>query len=201
MFAKSIVFAIVIGAVTVCSICKLEGHTATTCEHPAADELRKLRSEVRQLRGGAKNPKNDRGKTEREGRKRGEVKMLAMKSYTTKPGPDKAAEERDAASKNKREAVLKDRQQSNNDDVALNALWKTGYWTEPEVCLQCKSDDISDVVWRQSIPKKQKGRMSMQKSYPHFRCSSCGHRNNCCDYSLETLSVQVQMIATVCFSY
>ena len=84
MFAKSIVFAIVIGAVTVCSICKLEGHTATTCEHPAADELRKLRSEVRQLRGGAKNPKNDRGKTEREGRMRGEVKMLAIrKTYVS----------------------------------------------------------------------------------------------------------------------
>ena len=64
---------IVLGAImVVCSICKMEGHRADTCQHPAAEEVRKLRAEVRQLRGGAKNTHDDRGKAEREGRKTGE---------------------------------------------------------------------------------------------------------------------------------
>ena len=95
MFSKSSLALIAVFLIMVCSACGSSKHRLETCTHPSAKVIKKLRARVRAVESSSSKSKGH-FKADRQGRKRGEQKELAMKAYTPKATEDKAEAEKNA---------------------------------------------------------------------------------------------------------
>ena len=110
----------------VCSCCGSASHRIEKCQYPGAEQIRKLRAQLRSAQGGSSQSK-DVFKNERQGRGYSSHKELAMKAYTPHAAEDKARAEQRHDHKANRDEVLQQRAGCRSDEKSLSTLWRTGF--------------------------------------------------------------------------